>query len=229
MRRTAALILLLALLPACARGGRARAGEEIRFETEDGVTLVGEVRGNGPSGVVLAHMFGSSREAWAEFAATSADEGFQTLAFDFRGFGGSDGARDPEAAPRDLRAAVAALRERGAREIVLVGASFGGTASLVVAGEQEVSGVATLSAPAQFEGLSAPPEVARAVDEPKLFIAAQDDASAAAAAQGFYRVAPGAKRIEILTGDDHGTDLLEGREAEQVRRLLLGFLEQVAA
>lgn len=226
--RRAAILILVALAAACGRAVETGAGEEIEFETEDGVVLSGEVRGEGRRGLVLAHMFGSDRGAWAEFATTAAKQGFRTLAFDFRGFGESGGAPEAAAAPRDLRAAVEAIRERGASEVVVIGASFGGTAALVVAAEEQLGGVATLSAPAQFEGLRAPPEVARAVDEPKLFVAAQDDTPAATAAQGFFRAAPGAKRIEIVTGEDHGTALLEGREGEQVRRLLLGFLDQVA-
>lgn len=222
MRR--ALPLALVLLAACAAQG-SRPGEVIRFQTEDGVELVGEARGRGPHGVVLAHMFGSSREAWADFATIAADEGFRTLAFDFRGFGESAGSPDALAAPRDLAAALEALRDQGAADITVIGASFGGTATLQLAAGTSLAGVATLSAPADFEGLTAPREVVEAVDEPKLFIAAQDDTPAADAAQGFYQVASGAKRVEIVTGDDHGTALLEGRQGEQVRRLLLGFLE----
>lgn len=221
MRR--ALPLLLALLAACAGQG-SRPGQVIRFQTEDGVALEGELRGGGPHGVVLAHMFGSGREAWADFATIAADEGFRTLAFDFRGFGGSAGNPDAPAAPRDLAAAVEALRDQGATDVTVIGASFGGTATLQLAAGASLAGVVTLSAPANFEGLSAPREVVEAVDEPKLFIAAQDDVAAADAAQGFYEVAPGAKRVEIVTGADHGTALLEGRQGEQVRRLLLGFL-----
>lgn len=219
------LALLFALLPACI-GARPTEGEVVRFRAEDDVELEGELRGGGPHGVVLAHMFGSSREAWAGFATAVAEDGFVTLAFDFRGFGGSDGRPDAESAPRDLAAAVAAIREQGAEDVVVIGASVGGTATLHVAGETSLAGVATLSAPASFQGLAAPREVVAAVDEPKLFIAAQDDTAAADAALGFYEAASGAKRVEIVTGDEHGTALLEGGQGEQVRRLLLGFLDR---
>jgi hypothetical protein len=101
---------------------------------------------------------------------------------------------------------------------------MGGTAALVAASRAELDGVVTLSAPTTFMGLAASTEVVQAVDEPKLFLAAEGDGSAADAAQAFYNASPGPKRVEIVTGDEHGTDLLEGGQAEVARRLILDFL-----
>lgn len=227
MRRAAASLLLLAV--ACGGASPPPPGEEIAFETSDGVRLVGELRGEGTRGVVLGHMYGSSREAWAPFAERAAEAGYLTLAVDMRGFGESEGSRSAPSAPLDLRAAVEAIRDRGAEEVVVVGASFAGTGALVAAGEADWAGVATLSAPASFEGLVAGPAQVEAVDEPKLFIAAQGDGSAAGSAQGFYEAASGAKRVEIVVGDEHGTDLLDGPRAEIVRNLLLAFLRDQLA
>jgi pimeloyl-ACP methyl ester carboxylesterase len=223
MRRAAAVTAVAALLlVSCANG--AAPGRVVRFRTEDGIELAGELRGSGPTGVVLSHMFPTDRTSWADLASLLADRGYRSLAFDFRGHGGSSGERDVPQIWRDVLAAVETLRDRGARRIVLIGASMGGTASLIAASRAEVQGVITLSAAGTFMGLSAPPEVLQAVDEPKLFIAAQADGSAAATAQAFYDTASGAKRLEILTGADHGTDLLAGQQGEAVRRLILEFL-----
>lgn len=222
MRRAA--LLLVVLVSACGGAAVPAPGEEIRFETPDGVELVGELRGEGARGVVLGHMYGSSREAWAPFAAQAAEAGYLTFAFDLRGFGDSGGDRSAPLAPIDLRAAATALQERGAEEVVVIGASVAGTGALVAAGEEEWAGVATLSAPASFEGLEATSAVVEAVDEPKLFIAAQGDGSAASSAQAFYDAASGGKRVEIVVGDQHGTELLESGRAEIVRNLLLSFL-----
>jgi uncharacterized protein len=223
MRRAAAVAAVAALLLAsCADA--ATPGRVVRFRTDDGIELSGELRGSGPTGVVLAHMFPTDRTSWADLGSLLADRGYRSLAFDFRGYGGSDGEREIPEIWRDVLAAIDAMRDRGTRRIVLIGASMGGTASLIAAARTEVQGVITLSAAGTFMGLSAPPEVLQAVDEPKLFIAAQGDGSAAATAQTFYDTASGAKRLEIVTGADHGTDLLEGQQGEAVRGLILDFL-----
>jgi pimeloyl-ACP methyl ester carboxylesterase len=221
--RAAAIATLAALLlAACGDGGAP--GRVIRFRTEDGVSLAGELRGSGPTGVVLAHMFPTDRTSWSDLATLLGERGYRSLAVDFRGYGDSGGERDIPEIWRDVVAAIDALRDRGVQRVVLVGASMGGTASLIAASRTEVQGVVTLSAAGTFMGLSAPPEVLQAVDEPKLFVAAEGDGSAAATAQTFYDTSSGAKRLEIVTGEDHGTDLLEGRHGEAVSRLIFDFL-----
>jgi pimeloyl-ACP methyl ester carboxylesterase len=226
VRRAAAAACLVLLASGCAGGGAGDSfpAEPIRFTTEDGVELAGDLRGRGATAVVLAHMFPADRSSWAEFASILADEGYLALSFDFRGYGGSGGDRAIPELWRDVLAAAEAARREGASRVVALGASMGGTAALVAASRADLDGVVTLSAPTTFMGLAAPPEVVQAVDEPKLFLAAEGDGSAAEAAQGFYNASPGPKRVEIVTGDEHGTEILEGGQAEVARRLILDFL-----
>jgi uncharacterized protein len=227
VRRVVAAGVLLLTLAACG------SSEDVttrmaRFATADGVELVGDVRGRGDAGVVLAHMYPTDRTSWSEFAELLAQEGFLTLAMDFRGFGDSGGSRDISQLWQDVLAGADELRRRGARRVVVIGASMGGTAALVAASRAELDGVVTLSAPSTFMGIAAPAEVVAAVDEPKLFVAAQGDGQAALTAQSLYTTASGAKRVEIVTGSDHGTDLLEGTQAEVVRMRLLAFVRAYA-
>lgn len=232
MRRAAVVVTLALLLaPACGTPGtsEARRGEAIRFTTADGLELAGELRGEGDVGVVLAHMFPADRESWSSFAALLAERGFSTLAFDFRGYGDSEGEREISEIWRDVVAAVRAVRDRGATTVVVIGASMGGTAALIAASREPVDGVVTLSAPSTFMGLSVPPETLAMVTAPKLFVAADGDGVAAQTAQAFYQQSPPSKRVEIVTGTEHGTDLLEGRQSELVRRLLLDFLGRIEA
>jgi pimeloyl-ACP methyl ester carboxylesterase len=229
--RRAAVVAIMALLvvSGCgtSRPNEARRGDPIRFTSDDGVELAGELRGDGDVGVVLAHMFPTDRTSWSSFATDLADRGFRTLTFDFRGYGDSEGERDIPEIWRDVVAAVRALREDGATRVVVVGASMGGTAALLAAVQEPVDGVVTLSAPSTFMGLTAPPEILAGVSVPKLFVAADGDGTAAQTAQMFYAQSPPPKRVEIVTGTEHGTDLLEGRQSELVKRLVTSFLERV--
>lgn len=225
MRRATAAAACVALFLAAGCGGGADStARVVRFTSDDGVELVGDVRGEGTTGVVLAHMFPTDRSSWEPFAERLAGEGYLTLAFDFRGFGDSGGERAIAEIWRDVVAAADALRSRGVERVVLVGASMGGTASLVAASRSQIDGVVTVSAPTTFEGLTAGPDVVRAVQAPKLFVAANGDSAAADAAQSFYTDAPPPKRVEILSGDQHGTELLEGPQGELVRNVILDFL-----
>lgn len=224
MRRAAAAPIVAMLVAACAGGEGPAPGSTVRFDTDDGIELTGEFRGSGGVGVVLAHAFPADRASWADFADFLQGKGYLTLTFDFRGYGDSAGDRDIPEIWRDVLAAASRLRARGAESIVLVGASMGGTASLIAASRTDVNGVVTLSAPTTFMGLVAPPEVLAAIDEPKLFLAAEGDASAPESALALYERSSGAKRVEIVNGESHGTELLEGGQAEVVRNIILQFL-----
>lgn len=224
MRRAAAAALCLTLLscsPDASR--RTPAGEAISFTTGDGVELVGEVRGEGEPAVVLLHMYPSDRTAWAPFAGVLADEGATVLTFDFRGFGDSEGERAIPEIWRDTLAAVRFMRERGHEEVVLVGASMGGIAALIVAVREDLAGVVTLSAPPSFMGLTIVPEAVELIEERKLFVAAEGDGPAATAAQQLYSLAPEPKRVEVVEGSDHGIELVG---APPVRNLILEFVEE---
>jgi pimeloyl-ACP methyl ester carboxylesterase len=222
VRRAAAAGALVLALSAC--GGEPPPSAAARFETPDGVKLVGDVRGTGRVGVVLAHMYPADRTSWEAFSELLAGEGYRVLSFDFRGYGDSGGAKEIPEMWQDVLAAAEELRRRGARTVVVVGASMGGTAALVAASRGDLDGVVTLSAPSTFMGIVAGPDVVAAVDEPKLFVAAEGDGQAAATAQSLYTHASGAKRVEIVIGDEHGSDLLEGAQAQVVQMHILSFL-----
>ena len=199
------------------------------FATDDGVTLGGHLFGTGTSGVVLAHMRPADQTSWYPTAERLADEGYLVLTFDFRGYGDSEGDKQLDLIDRDVAAAIREIGDAGAAEVTLVGASMGGTASLVAAGETPtavpVVGVATLSAPSEFEGLSAA-EAVPGLTVPLLFIAAEDDRYAEDARE-LQQLASNQGQLELFPGDEHGTDLLEGPHGEEVWELLSGFLQQV--
>jgi len=211
------------------------ASTAVSFRSPDGVKLAGRVFGDGQVGVVLAHMFPADQTSWWAFARVLAPKGFTVLTFDFRGYcpggvaGCSEGQRDVAAMWQDVLGAVDFMMGRGLVRVMLVGASMGGTASLLAAAQPGVPVVAivALSAPQSFEGLTADSTVLGNVTAAKLFVAGNSDPTGAAtAAQFMYEESPPPKQIEIFTSSDHGTDLLTGNQSGRVQTLIVGYLEQ---
>lgn len=198
--------------------------ENVGIPLEEGVTLRGRLFGpQHEIGVILSHMRPNDQSAWFEFAEELADEGYAALTFDFRGYGETGGDKDFGKLDEDLAAALRFMRDRGKERVFLIGASMGGTASLVVAAQEDVAGVVAVSAPSRFEdqdGLSAVPDVT----EPKLFIASEDDT----AALGFEELLEAAgepKEQEVYSGNAHGTNLLQSEHAAAFRQRILQFLQ----
>lgn len=182
---------------------------------------------------MLAHTYETDQRSWYAYADELADAGYRVLTFDFRGYcpggegGCSKGVKDPTAAPLDVQAAIDMMRAGGATDVALVGASFGGTASIVAASQEPVAAIATLSAPARFGGMDAASALSQAAAS-TLFIAGIEDTNAVASAEELYADAPQPKRIEIVTSADHGTELLLGGQGTKVRTMLTAFLTQFA-
>jgi alpha/beta superfamily hydrolase len=202
----------------------------VQFNTEDGVALGGRLYGTGSRGVLLAHMFPADQTSWSAQAAQLAGQGYLVLTFDFRGYGKSQGSKDIQYLDRDVTAAVMYLRTAGAEEVILVGASMGGTACLKAAQQLQalssirVAGVATFSAPVEFRGLSAREAVPDIVI-PMLFVAAEGDTGAAGARE-LEALSGDRGDLQILPGGDHGTDLFTGSQATTAWQLLLAFVQQ---
>jgi dienelactone hydrolase len=233
------LAILLSILASCdadASPGSVAGSREITFLSSDGVTLSGRVFGprDGTAGIVLAHMFPSDQSAWFDFAMRLGERGYRVLTFNFRGYcpggdaGCSQGEKAISAIWQDVEGAVAALRDEGATRIGLVGASMGGTASLVAASRegQDIDAVVTLSAPTGIEGLEAGPEVLAQVTAAKLFLAGHEDTTAAQAVDTFYAETLQPKRPVILTTGDHGTDILTGNQAGIASTEIIRWLDR---
>ena len=98
------------------------------------------------------------------------------LAINFRGYAGSTGKTGKWTTVTDLAAAKAWLKQAGASEIALVGASMGGHAVLGSSFERDVECVVSISAPVE------PVEdaLSKKVSGRKLFICANEDSMGAA-------------------------------------------------
>ncbi len=197
----------------------------VRFPSR-GQTLAGRLFGTGKTGIVLSHMgpANSDQTAWWPMAAVLARHGYLVLTYDYRGIcpgdvaGCSTGTVNPENVTADVTAAVAFLRSRGARGIVVGGASIA-----VVS----VSGV-------EFAGpYDLDQAVLRRIACPELFVAGKYDREAADSARDWTRWAPAPKEGHVLPTGLHGTDMLSGSGQDAfvpgtLVRLVLSFLRRHA-
>src|SRR5579871_2335630 len=69
----------------------AAAQQTISIPTGDGGLIYADLYGRGVKGVVLAHGGQFRKESWRDQARELVSAGFHVLAFDFRGFGRSQG------------------------------------------------------------------------------------------------------------------------------------------
>jgi pimeloyl-ACP methyl ester carboxylesterase len=196
--------------------------------TEDGLELDARLFfGHRDRIVILLHMFSSTQIAWYPFAQELQENGISVLTINFRGYGASEGDKHPGQIDRDVRAALMFSRERGYQHVVLLGGSMGGTAAIVVAAEESVDGVISLSGPSRIRSLDAIKAIQR-INVPLGLVAASEDLSAMNA---FETLSKG-NRLGTITelivpGRAHGSEILESIKSAELRRWILDFLSMI--
>jgi pimeloyl-ACP methyl ester carboxylesterase len=206
----------------------AAAQESVSFPTEDGGLIHADLYGKGERGVVLAHGGRFNKESWKEQAKALEQAGFRVLALDFRGYGQSrgPGQADVFSAPLhlDVLAAVRYLRKAGAKTVMVVGGSMGGSA----AGE-----ASTRARPGEIDGLvflgSEGSDHPEKMQGRKLFIVARDDRGSGdiprlGKIREHYSKTPGPKELIILEGSAHAQFLFETDQSERLMREIVRFL-----
>jgi fermentation-respiration switch protein FrsA (DUF1100 family) len=124
--------------------------EERWITTEDGVRIHAW-RAPGPEAapvLVWSHGNGGNIGGRAEVLLALAARGLAVLAYDYRGYGRSEGRPSEEGVYRDVLAAYESLRAEGVPpgRIVAFGESLGGAVSIYLASQRPVAGVALVSA-----------------------------------------------------------------------------------
>ena len=115
-----------------------------RWHGSGGVSIAGDSWGdpNGPL-ILLQHGGGQTRHAWKSVGENLGQAGYHAVAFDARGHGNSDWAPDgvygQDIMVEDL---LCVIEQLGGKRPVLVGASMGGSTSLVAIGEDHVDATA---------------------------------------------------------------------------------------
>jgi pimeloyl-ACP methyl ester carboxylesterase len=195
----------------------------------EGETLQAELYGDVPADRVAILVHGQNWDAsgWRKVAPRLAARGVAALAVNLRGYGSSSGKTNryrpnaPWTPVTDLRAAKATLRERGAREIALVGASMGGSAVLASSFEKDVECVVAVSAPVA----AVPEELAKKITGRKLFVCADRD-SLRAAPNVFrcFTDASSPKTLVFFGGREHSRAMFAAAYGEEAVSAIVEFV-----
>lgn len=115
-----------------------------RWPGYGGLMLAGDKWGNESAPLVLLlHGGGQTRHAWKETGECLAAAGYQAVAYDARGHGDSEWARESEYSVDFMVEDLRATSERfGSSNPILVGASMGGITSLITIGEGKMKATA---------------------------------------------------------------------------------------
>lgn len=96
-----------------------------KTETQDGVTLVYKITGNGPLNVILMGGWGCTKDYYDETLAHISLEGLRVLVFDLRGHGDSTESLDSYSSKRQAQDVLAIADAAGMNRFVAVGQSMG--------------------------------------------------------------------------------------------------------
>jgi pimeloyl-ACP methyl ester carboxylesterase len=233
----------VAILVGGAGGAHADQSEKpplhVHFRAADGVRLDGRLFGAGKTAVVFSHMgnAGDSQADWYATARLLAHRGYTALTYNRRGVclpngtSCSQGFDEYAVSWKDVVGAYDFVRKRGARRVILVGASIGAMCSLYAASlaKVTVAGLVVIAGINHASGYDFTSRDVRAVEGRKLFVSGdRDPYGGAAAAREWYRWAKGPKRLLMLDSSAHGTDMLRSGEAtaQRLKDAIVAFLSQ---
>jgi pimeloyl-ACP methyl ester carboxylesterase len=195
----------------------------------DGETLVGDLYGTVPAqrAVILVHGQQWDASGWRDIAPRFVGRGVAALGLNLRGYDGSTGTtNDFVPAARwspvaDLRAAKTLLRERGAQQIALVGASMGGHAVLASSFEADIECVVSVSAPV----VAVDDELSRRITGRKLFVCADRDASGAAPhVLRCFDVVATPKTLIMFGGSEHSRGMFAAPYGPEATLAIVDFV-----
>jgi len=201
--------------------------EKITFRTKDGVLIAGNYykpqKEHSPV-FLLLHMMPAAKESWNTFALRLSEHGFACLAIDLRGHGESidkNGKRidykefsdaEHRGSMNDIESAkefLAAQKDVDISRFAIAGASIGANLALWQASmDKDVMLLVLLSAGLNYRGIQAP-ELAPKYSGPVYILASEGDTYAAASSRQLYDIFPGDKRLNIINGKLHGTNMFD--------------------
>lgn len=195
----------------------------------DAQTLQADLYGDLPArrAVILVHGKDWDGSGWREIAPRFVSRGVPALALNLRGYDGSTGTTEtfeppkPWSPPVDVRAAKTLLRERGVREIALVGCSLGGHAVIASSFDGDIECVVSVSAPV----LETPDELSRRISGRKLFVCADGDTTGAMPhVQRAFAAAARPKTLLVFGGGEHSRGMFAAPYGEEAIRAIVDFV-----
>lgn len=213
LRHLAIVVASAALLVLAACSGSSSTGSSSTGSSSTGSPATadtGSLRwGSGDRGVVLAHGAAFDAASWTEQAELIAGQGFTVVAVE-------------DISPDAIAGAVQDLRAEGIDDVALIGGSAGADAILRLAAEQP-------ALPDQLILLSPNSVVDGLGDEPKLFIASEDESVADVSTQ-LAEAGPGAdNEAVLLPGSAHAQNIFDTDQREKVEQLIVDRLGEKAA
>jgi pimeloyl-ACP methyl ester carboxylesterase len=176
--------------------------------------------GSGSTAAVMANQDGGNLCEWLPLARGLARAGIRATVFDYVGAASDD----------DVLAVARDLRRTGARRVALIGASTGGRVVLHAAAGHPADANAVVTLSAERTGRSGYPTLsdARHLHTRALYVGTTEDGytTFAAETRQLYRATrAGGKRLLLLSGSDHGTDILAGAQAARVISAITRFVQ----
>jgi pimeloyl-ACP methyl ester carboxylesterase len=200
----------------------------VRIKSGD-ETLQADLYGDLPArrAVILVHGTQWDASGWRDVAPRFVARGVPALALNLRGHDGSTGTTEEFAPPKpwspviDLLAAKKLLRERGASQIALVGASLGGHAVLASSFDGDIECVVSISAPV----VATPDELSRRITGRKLFVCANEDPSGAMAhVLRAFEVAAVPKTLLAFGGKEHSRGMFAAPYGAEAIEAIVAFV-----
>ena len=217
MRAIATVVTTVVVLGACSTSDRDINAPD---RGSDGLAPPGAVRaevggndalrwGEGERAVVMAHGAAFDAASWADQATLIAGEGYTVVAVE-------------DIDPGAIGDTVDALRDEGIEEVTLIGGSAGADGILQLAADRPdlPSGLILLSPNSVVDGLG---------DQPKLFIASEDEAVADVSRDlADLRAGPDDEAV-LLPGSAHAQNIFDTDQSGRVEQLIVERLAEPPA
>ena len=175
--------------------------------------------GTGGTVAVLLHQTdGDGMCGFLFYGEYLAAHGVRVVLMDFCDYGQSDCGDAPPQLPAQVEAVTRAVRDQGAKRIVLVGASLGGSVAVAAAKRTRADAIVDLSGPADFGRLSIT-DNARSITMPALFAFSNSDRSDLDQVRQNLKRMPSKNKIFLSYPAGHGYELLHDQNTGELSPL----------